>query len=103
MDLGRFLIGEIVAAAADKLLDRVLPLLDERGDDLARFVIVERMSALDFPVHQRRFEHSERAQAHRIAGAHRIGDGSTDIRNKRHSGTGELANREQTNQKPRNP
>ena len=73
-DLGRFLVGEILAAAVRELFDRISSLLDERVDDLQRLAVVERAAALDFAVHQRRLQHAQRAQPERILLAHRVGD-----------------------------
>ncbi len=61
-DLRRFLVDEILPAAFDELLDRVAALLDQRRHDLERLVVVERTAALDFPVHQRRLQHAQRAE-----------------------------------------
>ena len=44
-DFGGFLVHQILAAALRELFDRVLALLDERGDDLQRFGVVEGAAA----------------------------------------------------------
>ena len=53
-DFRGFLVGEILPAALRELLDRILPLLDERADDLPRFAVVERAPLLDLAIHRAR-------------------------------------------------
>src|SRR5206468_144643 len=83
-DFRRFLVGEIRATALRKLLDRILPLLDERADHLSRFAIVEGTSPIDLAIHQRRFEHAKRDEADLILTAHRIGDRRIEIVDESH-------------------
>ena len=62
-DFRRFLVGEILTAAAGELFDGIPALLDGSGDDLSRLVLVERAALLDLAIHQRGLEHAQRAQA----------------------------------------
>ena len=73
-DFGGFLVSEVLPAALRKLLDRILPLLDERADHLPRFGVVEGTPPIDFTIHQGRFEHAKRDKADLILTAHRIRD-----------------------------
>src|SRR4051812_45338994 len=83
-DFGGLLVGEILAAAFRELLDRVPSLLDERGDNLPRLGVIEVVLLLDALVHERRFEHPERAEPYRLALTHRLGDRGADLVHQRH-------------------
>src|SRR3954452_20093903 len=79
MDLGKFSSGQLRPATLGELFDGVLALLYERGDDLERFTLVERVTAFDLPIHQRGLEHAQRAQTHGIVFLHRICDARADL------------------------
>jgi hypothetical protein len=85
-DLGGFLLSEVLTSAPGKLVDRIFSLLDERGHDLARLVVVDCATAFDLAIHERSLEHTQRAESHRILRAHRIGDCRADFVDERQTG-----------------
>ena len=66
-----FLGDEIGASGVGKLLDRIAALLDQRGDHLQHFRIVEIAPLLDALVHDRRLEHPQGGETRRILRLHR--------------------------------
>ena len=72
--LSLLLVGEFLPPRGGELADAVAPLLDECGDHLERFAIVEVADQLDALVRQRRLEHPQRVQRLLIARAQGRGD-----------------------------
>ncbi len=67
---GLFLIGLFVASGFAEHLGGVDALLDELLEHLHFGGFVERLGRIDFGLHERGFDHAERAQAGLFAGFH---------------------------------
>src|SRR5439155_10166640 len=96
-DLGGCFFGEILPSTFGELLDGVFALLDEGGDDLSGLGVVERSAFLDVAVHERGFEHPQRAQPSGVVFAHRVGDGRIHVVDDGHREFGNWVSRQSGN------
>ena len=69
-DLGGFLVGHLLAPAFGELLDGILALLDQSGQNLLRFLVVERSHLFDLAILERGLDHAESGQAVFVARLH---------------------------------
>ena len=60
LNLSGFLVGHLLASAFGELLDRVHALLDQRGENLLRFLVVERRHLFNLAVLKRGLHHAQR-------------------------------------------
>jgi len=70
LQLGLFLVDQILAAAGRELLDRVLALLDELVDDRDHCAVVEDDALVDLALLDRSKQAANGEQARRVLGAH---------------------------------
>ena len=85
-DFGSFLVGHFLAAALGELLDGILALFDQRGEDLLRFLVVERRHLFDFAVLERGLDHAQGGQPMLVARLHGGGDVLLNLLGEAHGG-----------------
>ena len=85
-DFGGFLVGHFLAAALGELLDGILALLDQGGQDLLRFFVVERRHLFDLAILERGLDHAQRGQAVLVARLHGGGDVFLNLLGEAHDG-----------------
>src|SRR6185503_19226926 len=86
-NLSRFLVGHLLAATLGELLDGILALLDQRAQDLLRFLVVEICHFLDLPVHERSFDHAQGGETRFVARLHGSDDVFLNLIYKGHGGS----------------